>query len=134
MDQPLLERIRTEIRTQGPISFARFMERALTEPGLGYYVGTQPRAGRDPRGDALDGHHRRRRRLHHGRHRRLSRHHGALRRERVIHASIGADSKYLGFHVGNHRLRQSGSISLALALAIHCHLHSLRILGRHLLH
>ena len=47
MDQPLLERIRTEIRTQGPISFARFMERALTEPGLGYYVGTQPRAGRD---------------------------------------------------------------------------------------
>jgi SAM-dependent MidA family methyltransferase len=47
MGQPILERIRTEIRTQGPISFARFMERALTEPGLGYYVGTQPRAGRD---------------------------------------------------------------------------------------
>ena len=47
MEQQLLERIRTEIRTQGPISFARFMERALTEPGLGYYVGTQPRAGRD---------------------------------------------------------------------------------------
>lgn len=47
MEQPLLERIRTEIRTQGPISFARFMERALTEPDLGYYVGAQPRAGRD---------------------------------------------------------------------------------------
>ena len=47
MVQQLLERIRTEIRTQGPISFARFMERALTEPGLGYYVDTQPRAGRD---------------------------------------------------------------------------------------
>ena len=47
MEQQLLERIRTEIRTQGPISFARFMERALTEPGLGYYVDTQPRAGRD---------------------------------------------------------------------------------------
>ena len=47
MEQSLLERIRTEIRTKGPISFARFMERALTEPGLGYYVGTQPRAGRD---------------------------------------------------------------------------------------
>ena len=47
MEQPLLERIRTEIRTQGPISFARFMERALTESGLGYYVGAQPRAGRD---------------------------------------------------------------------------------------
>lgn len=47
MEQQLLERIRTEIRTQGPISFARFMERALTELGLGYYVGTQPRAGRD---------------------------------------------------------------------------------------
>ena len=29
------------------MSFARFMERALTEPGIGYYAGTQPRAGRD---------------------------------------------------------------------------------------
>ncbi len=47
MEQPLLERIRREIRSQGPISFARFMERALTEPVLGYYVGKQPRAGRD---------------------------------------------------------------------------------------
>lgn len=47
METPLSERIRTEIREHGPISFARFMERALTEPGLGYYVGLQPRAGRD---------------------------------------------------------------------------------------
>lgn len=47
MEQPLLERIRREIRSHGPISFARFMERALTEPDIGYYVGTQPRAGRE---------------------------------------------------------------------------------------
>ena len=47
MQQSLLERIQQEIRAQGPISFARFMTLALTEPGLGYYVGTQPRVGRD---------------------------------------------------------------------------------------
>ncbi len=34
----LIELIRAEIEASGPISFARFMERALYEPGLGYYV------------------------------------------------------------------------------------------------
>ncbi len=33
----LVERIREEIAGRGPISFARFMEHALYEPGLGYY-------------------------------------------------------------------------------------------------
>ena len=40
--EPLLvEAIRAEITTRGPITFARFMERALYEPGLGYYA-TRP--------------------------------------------------------------------------------------------
>ena len=34
----LIELIRAEIEASGPITFARFMERALYEPGLGYYV------------------------------------------------------------------------------------------------
>lgn len=42
-----LERgIRDEIRRDGSMSFARFMERALLEPGLGYYATAQRRAGR----------------------------------------------------------------------------------------
>ena len=39
-------RIREEIRREGSISFARFMERALLEPGLGYYATPERRAGR----------------------------------------------------------------------------------------
>lgn len=34
----LIELIRAEIEASGPITFARFMERALYEPDLGYYV------------------------------------------------------------------------------------------------
>ena len=41
----LAESIRQEISARGPISFARFMDRALLDPGLGYYVGTRVRAG-----------------------------------------------------------------------------------------
>jgi SAM-dependent MidA family methyltransferase len=44
----LVELIRAEIERDGPITFARFMERALYEPGLGYYAvsATRPtRAG-----------------------------------------------------------------------------------------
>jgi SAM-dependent MidA family methyltransferase len=36
-DPVLLERIRAEIAAGGPLTFARFMELALYEPGLGYY-------------------------------------------------------------------------------------------------
>ncbi len=42
----LVARIRDEIRTSGPITFARFMERALYEPGLGYYRSDEARPGR----------------------------------------------------------------------------------------
>lgn len=38
--------IREESQREGSISFARFMERALLEPGLGYYATAQRRAGR----------------------------------------------------------------------------------------
>ena len=38
--------IREEAQREGSISFARFMERALLEPGLGYYATAQRRAGR----------------------------------------------------------------------------------------
>jgi SAM-dependent MidA family methyltransferase len=38
--------IRKEVQREGSISFARFMERALLEPGLGYYATAQRRAGR----------------------------------------------------------------------------------------
>jgi len=42
-----LERlIRGEVQREGSMSFARFMERALLEPGLGYYATAQRRAGR----------------------------------------------------------------------------------------
>ena len=38
--------IRDEVQRKGSMSFARFMERALLEPGLGYYATAQRRAGR----------------------------------------------------------------------------------------
>ena len=47
----LLDLIRAEIRADGPITFARFMERALYEPGLGYYRSADARPGRS--GDFL---------------------------------------------------------------------------------
>lgn len=34
----LIEALRAEIASNGPLTFARFMERALYEPGLGYYA------------------------------------------------------------------------------------------------
>ena len=37
-DPALLAQIHDEIRTQGPMTFARFMELALYAPGLGYYA------------------------------------------------------------------------------------------------
>jgi len=42
----LIELIRAEIEERGPISFARFMERALYEPGLGYYATSRERTTR----------------------------------------------------------------------------------------
>jgi SAM-dependent MidA family methyltransferase len=42
----LVERIRTEIAAEGPITIARFMELALYEPGLGYYRRAAPGPGR----------------------------------------------------------------------------------------
>ncbi len=42
----LVERLRDEILAGGPITFARFMERALYEPGLGYYAVGDARPGR----------------------------------------------------------------------------------------
>jgi SAM-dependent MidA family methyltransferase len=36
-DEELVARLRAEIAERGPITFARFMERALYEPGHGYY-------------------------------------------------------------------------------------------------
>ena len=50
-DEILVERLRAEIRASGPITFARFMERALYEPGHGYYRRPDPGPGR--RGDFL---------------------------------------------------------------------------------
>jgi SAM-dependent MidA family methyltransferase len=47
----LVERIRDEIAAHGPMTFARFMERALYEPGLGYYRRAVAGPGRD--GDFL---------------------------------------------------------------------------------
>ena len=47
----LVERIRAEIAASGPLTFARFMDRALYEPGLGYYRSPAARPGRD--GDFL---------------------------------------------------------------------------------
>ena len=45
-DAALVEAIRAEIRHDGPITFARFMERALYEPGHGYYRRDEPGPGR----------------------------------------------------------------------------------------
>src|SRR5512141_2433378 len=42
----LVELIRAEIEESGPITFARFMERALYEPGLGYYATSAERMTR----------------------------------------------------------------------------------------
>jgi SAM-dependent MidA family methyltransferase len=42
----LVERLAAEIEAHGPITFARFMERALYEPGLGYYRRARPGPGR----------------------------------------------------------------------------------------
>jgi SAM-dependent MidA family methyltransferase len=43
----LVEAIRQEIATSGPISFARFMERCLYAPGLGYYSAGRLKFGKD---------------------------------------------------------------------------------------
>ena len=45
-DPVILERIREEIRRDGPITFARFMEIALYDPERGYYRSDAARAGR----------------------------------------------------------------------------------------
>jgi SAM-dependent MidA family methyltransferase len=45
-DPRLVELIRAEIERDGPITFARFMERALYEPGIGYYATTDQRPTR----------------------------------------------------------------------------------------
>jgi SAM-dependent MidA family methyltransferase len=50
-DAGLVDAIRDEILAHGPITFARFMERALYERDRGYYAGPAPRPGRD--GDFL---------------------------------------------------------------------------------
>jgi SAM-dependent MidA family methyltransferase len=50
-DEVLVERLRAAIAAQGPISFARFMARALYEPGHGYY--RRPDPGPGPAGDFL---------------------------------------------------------------------------------
>jgi SAM-dependent MidA family methyltransferase len=50
-ERRLVERIRNEIKVAGPITFARFMELALYEPGLGYYRVESARPGRE--GDFL---------------------------------------------------------------------------------
>src|SRR5690348_18401284 len=43
----LAEAIRHEIAATGPVSFARFMERCLYAPGLGYYSAGRLKFGRD---------------------------------------------------------------------------------------
>jgi SAM-dependent MidA family methyltransferase len=50
-DTALVARLREEIEAGGPITFARFMERALYEPGHGYYRRPRPGPGRE--GDFL---------------------------------------------------------------------------------
>ena len=45
-DETLVAAIRAEISAGGPITFARFMERALYEPGHGYYRRADPGPGR----------------------------------------------------------------------------------------
>ena len=46
-DEALAARIRDEIRRDGPITFARFMELALYDPDGGYYRAEAARPGRD---------------------------------------------------------------------------------------
>ncbi len=46
----LIQKIREEIRSKGPVTFARFMELALYDPDHGYYAAatpSRPRIGRD---------------------------------------------------------------------------------------
>ena len=50
-DAALVAAIRDEIQRDGPITFARFMERALYDPGHGYYRRPDPAPGRS--GDFL---------------------------------------------------------------------------------
>ena len=50
-DEVLVGRLRATITTEGPISFARFMARALYEPGHGYY--RRPDPGPGPAGDFI---------------------------------------------------------------------------------
>jgi SAM-dependent MidA family methyltransferase len=50
-DEDLVARIREEIRRDGPMPFARFMDLALYDPDGGYYRGPEARAGRE--GDFL---------------------------------------------------------------------------------
>lgn len=45
-DEALVQALRDEIRRDGPITFARFMARALYEPGHGYYRRDEPGPGR----------------------------------------------------------------------------------------
>jgi SAM-dependent MidA family methyltransferase len=45
-DEVLVARLRDAITAEGPISFARFMARALYEPGHGYYRRSDPGPGR----------------------------------------------------------------------------------------
>ena len=45
-DATLVEALRDEIRRDGPITFAQFMNRALYEPGHGYYRRAEPGPGR----------------------------------------------------------------------------------------
>lgn len=47
----LIDRLRRDIEQNGPITFARFMQRALYEPGLGYYATSELRPTRE--GDFL---------------------------------------------------------------------------------
>jgi SAM-dependent MidA family methyltransferase len=50
-DSVLVDRIRSEIESDGPMSFARFMELALTDPEHGYYATSADRPSRS--GDFL---------------------------------------------------------------------------------
>ncbi len=52
-DPGLLARIRTEIETHGPMTFARFMELALYDPEAGYYTSAGNEQGPGRRGDFL---------------------------------------------------------------------------------
>ncbi len=93
-DPALLDAIRDEIRRDGPMTFARFMEIALYDPARGYYRGTEARPGRagdfltSPEAHPLFG-------------RAIGRFAGA------VHASIGAPATFA--------IRESGAGTGALA-------------------